>query len=309
MIAFLMRLWIIPVSSLPMSWLHRLSDLLFFVIYRVFAYRTRVVRENLQRCFPAESAEWRLSVEEKFYRHLCDLIFESLKTFTISEGELRQRFVFLTPEASQKYWSEQKNLIGISSHHNSWEWNALSLSIELKHETFGVYKPLASPAWDRLFFESRSRFGIRMIPIRAIRSVLDAPCNRPYLLGLLADQAPHDYSKSFEVPFFGMPTWVTPGPAVIAIQRGALPVYGRVEKVARSRYQWTLEPIEVSEHHIQLARQDAEQVRRIAQAHQLTTEQAVQAIALTAEYTQRIENQIKMAPEFWLWSHRRFKVR
>jgi Kdo2-lipid IVA lauroyltransferase/acyltransferase len=312
-LTLIFRGFVYPISWLPMPVLHVFSDVLKFFLYSVLGYRKSVVVQNLKRCFPQYTSEQVDEVARKFYSHFCDLLMESIKTFTISKSEFLSRFQFRTPDVAQGWFARGENLTGISSHYNSWEWNALALAMELKHTTYGVYKPLANPAWDRLFFESRCRFGIQMIPIKQVRPILDRSTTgatlRPILMGLLSDQAPHDYSKAFQVQFFGEPTWVTPGPAVITLQRGFTPVWGWVRKLGRSRYEWGIDPIVLSEAQIQTAAQDQQQVERISKAHGLTAQQSAHAIALTQEFTSRLEAQIKMAPEFWLWSHRRFKLR
>ena len=139
---YLLIALIYPVSYLPMPILHFFSSCLRFWVYSVFGYRKKVVRENIQKAFPAKSLDEIVRIEKAFYLHLCDLIFESIKTFTISREELKRRFVFKTPEVTERLGS--KSLTGISSHYGNWEWNALALAMEFKQISFGVYKPLNS---------------------------------------------------------------------------------------------------------------------------------------------------------------------
>ncbi len=302
--------WVLwPISKLPMPVLHLLSDGLCFLIYRLLGYRRKTVQENLRLAFPDWSRERLLDVESRFYHHFCDLIFESIKTFTISQSELNRRFIFKNPDVMERLFEQGKSLAGISSHYNSWEWNALTMARDFKHAAFGVYKPLASRAWNDFFLKSRMRFGIKMIAIKEVRGVLEQNRHRPIILGLLSDQAPHDYSKAFQVGFLGVPTWVTAGPAVITIERGFVPVWGWVRKVKRSVYEWGIEVMEITPEQQASAAQDREQVERIARVHGLSLEQAIYGLALTREHVRRLEKEIKMAPEFWLWSHRRWKSR
>lgn len=307
MIRYLLLALILPVSILPMPVLHRLSEALAFIVYRVGGYRKKVVRANLVRAFPEKHLSEILRIEREFYLHLCDLIFESLKTFTISVAEFERRFVFKTPDTARQL--ADRNLTGISSHYNNWEWCALGLSMKVPHIPFCVYKPLNSKSWDDLFFKSRTRFGVRMIPIRAIREVITTTHDRPLLLGLLSDQAPHDYEKAFEVQFLHQQTFVSPGPAVITVQRGYTPIWGWVRKTGRSQYEWGIEEIRISDAQIADAMRDSAQIERIERAHGLSADQAAYGLALSREYTARLEHEIKMAPQFWLWSHRRWKSR
>ena len=81
-------------SILPMRVLYGLSSACYYLVYYVFGYRKAVVKQNLQRAFPNRSERDLKVIGHKFYRHLCDLIFESLKSLTISERELKKRFTY-----------------------------------------------------------------------------------------------------------------------------------------------------------------------------------------------------------------------
>ena len=76
-------LWII--SILPFRILYWISDGLYFIIYTVFGYRKKVVRDNLALTLPHLSIEERLDIEKKSYRHFCDLFLEMAKTMTIRD--------------------------------------------------------------------------------------------------------------------------------------------------------------------------------------------------------------------------------
>ena len=66
-------------SRLPMRVLYALSDCLFPLIYHIARYRRKLVRRQLQECFPQQPAQWHRQVERKFYHFFCDYIVETLK--------------------------------------------------------------------------------------------------------------------------------------------------------------------------------------------------------------------------------------
>ena len=76
---------ILAISYLPYPVLYFISDVLYIVLYKIFGYRKKVVKKNIDNSFPKMSEAERNSIVEEFYRHLWDLIVESLKTFTISK--------------------------------------------------------------------------------------------------------------------------------------------------------------------------------------------------------------------------------
>ena len=299
-------------SLLPFRILHRLSDVGFFVIYYGFGYRKRVVRENLALAFPDKTASERLKIEKLFYRNFTDTLIETVKGFSISEKEIRDRVRFTTPELAKDLWKRQVNVAGISSHLANWEFLAQALALEFGHVCYGVYKPLKSPKMNDAVVASRQRCGIKMIPMKAVRKVIQDHQSqqiRPYLLGLLSDQAPHDYEKAFQVTFLGQPTYVVPGPGILTMQLGLTPIWGWMRRTGRSRFEWGVEELSLDLPEAGFSNEDRAQIGRISRVHGVTEEQAGRALALIQRFSVRLEAQIKMAPQDWLWSHRRWKKR
>ena len=70
-------------SRLPLSVLYLLSDLMFFIGYRVIRYRRNVVLKNLKNSFPEKSDPEIHRIEKDFYHNLCDYPIETLKMMTI----------------------------------------------------------------------------------------------------------------------------------------------------------------------------------------------------------------------------------
>ncbi|MEL6842232.1 MAG: SusF/SusE family outer membrane protein [Bacteroidota bacterium] len=88
---WLLHILVYSLSKLPFWVLYRISDLGFFLVYRVFGYRREVVRHNLALSFPERAKEELLKIEKDYYHHLCDLIVETLKVYTISDRGLAER--------------------------------------------------------------------------------------------------------------------------------------------------------------------------------------------------------------------------
>lgn len=303
-----MKFLLTLVSKLPFFVLHRFSDFLFYVIYFLVGYRKKVVRENLTRSFPRKSLDEIIRIERKFYRNFCDILIETLKNFSISEKEMRERCKLMTPDLAPRWFAAGKSLAGISSHLANWECLALSLSLEFPHQCYGVYKPLSDKKLNDVVVDSRERFGIKMIPIKKVREIVNSTQKKPYLMGLLSDQAPHDYSKAFEFSFLNQKTYVVPGPGILTVEQNLIPVWGWMRRVGRSRFEWGVEEVLVNESEV-LSQDDRDQVTRISKAHSISIEHAKKAFLITREYSRALEKQIEMAPEDWLWSHRRWKSR
>ena len=91
---------ILPISLLPYPLLYFISDFLFLVLYRIIGYRKQVVLTNLKNSFPDKSNLELKEIMTAFYRHFCDIVLESVKSFTISEEQLRKRLIIKIPEFS-----------------------------------------------------------------------------------------------------------------------------------------------------------------------------------------------------------------
>lgn len=305
MIPFLL----VTASRLPFRVLHRFSDLGFLVLYYGLRYRRKVVRENLALAFPEKTPEERLRIEKQFFRNFTDILIESVKAFTLSKRELLDRVRFANPETARALWEQQVNIAGISSHLANWELLAQALSVEFRHQCYGVYKPLSSKKMDDAVVISRERFGIKMIPMRSVRRVMEEHSGRPYLMGLLSDQAPHDYEKAFQVVFLGQPTFVVPGPGILTVKHGLTPIWGWMSRTGRSRFEWGVEVLSLDLPEGGFGPADQAQIERISRVHGVTLEEAGRALALIQRYSQKLEAKIRMAPQDWLWSHRRWKKR
>ena len=79
------------ISYLPFPVLYFISDFLYILLYRIFAYRVKVCRSNIKRALPTKTDAEIKVIEKQFYKHLCDVIVETIKSFTISTKDLKKR--------------------------------------------------------------------------------------------------------------------------------------------------------------------------------------------------------------------------
>ena len=192
----------------------------------------------------------------------------------------------------------------------NWEWLALAGPLTVKHKVLVLYKTLANKKINQIVVTSRERLGSVFITVKGLRTALKQSHERPFFLALLSDQAPHDYSKAFEVPFLNRPTFFVPGPGMFCAQKDLQPVFGWIKRVGRSRYLFRFEALEGRLPVMgDLTSSEQEQVIRVSKANRLSEEDGVKAFAITKKFAERLEAEIKMAPQDWLWSHRRWKIR
>jgi Kdo2-lipid IVA lauroyltransferase/acyltransferase len=284
MSAILYYLFLKPLSLLPLRVLHGISDVLYLVLYRIFGYRKKVVRDNLKRSFPEKTdAELRV-IERKFYSHFCDLVVESVKNFSISEADSQARVKAVNAEEIALLAREGKNIIVAGGHYNNWELWGVAAAKHFEHELVGVYKPLTNQFFDQKMRETRGRFGLSLVPMKDSAAYLTREHQRPVALVLAIDQSPSNPHKCYWTDFLGRDTAVLFGTELFAA-RHALPViFGRMTKIRRGYYEISYEII-------------------TEDGSQLPYGELTQCV------TRALEAQIRETPEFWLWTHKRWKHR
>lgn len=272
-------LW--PLSRLPFPVLYFISDFLFIVM-RVLPYRRKAVLRNLTRSFPDTSPEFIKNTSRKFYAHFCDLIVESFKMFNVSEAELRKRVVFTNPELLQKFYDQNRSVILAGGHYNNWEVYAVACPLYIPHKAIGVYKPLKSDWFDNIMRQSRGQYGLELVSMKATRDIFDSGNSTLITVILGMDQSPSNVYKSYWMTFLNQETGVFFGAERFSKKYNLPVLFGRINKVKRGHY--TFDMIEIT------ANPEKEPYGYI-------TEQVMRLL----------EQDIKTKPEFWLWSHKRWK--
>jgi KDO2-lipid IV(A) lauroyltransferase len=269
-------------SLIPYWLLYRISDLLYFIIYYIAGYRKKTVFKNLHSSFPEKSEQEIVHIAKSFYRHFSDFLMEIVKLMSIPQRSLNKRITVKNPEVFLQLGSEKKNFALVSAHYNNWEM-LNTLPCKMKHILTVIYRPLKNKAADGLSFYMRSRYGAVMVPMENIyrEALKNKAAGKLFCVWFLADQRPPRLSR-FWTMFLNHETAFFEGVEKISRKMDLAVVFMDVQKVRRGHYEASLEILfengsSVSENQITLA------------------------------CVRRIEQVIVKRPEFWLWSHKRFK--
>jgi KDO2-lipid IV(A) lauroyltransferase len=270
------------ISRLPLSFLYLLADGLYVLAAYIVGYRRRVIQENVQNAFPEKTTAEHRTITRQYYRHLANLVVETLKALSISPAELRRRVAVSGEEPVRTYLETGQVVLLATSHLGNWEWSAL-ISRATGFPTDAVYKPLSSPFFDRLMRTIRSRFGVRPIAMQQLVRDVITRRQEPRCIGLLADQASHRPDAAYWVPFLGRETDFFNGPEKMARQFEYPLVFVEMQRAGRGRY------------------------RLVASVLGEPPYAALPPGTLTQRYAERLEAAIRRDPPNWLWSHRRWK--
>lgn len=276
-------LWLISILPFPIFYLF--SDFVYFIIYRVIGYRKKVVRENLALTFPHLNDAERKDIEKKFYKHMCDMFLEMVKTMSMSPEEMEKRFHVTNIDLVLDYAKKGKSVILVASHYASYEW-LLTINPKLGFQGVAVYKKLANPYFDKLVRKIRSKYNTEMIETRNAIPTM-AQNQRDGVLsmyGLASDQSPKLDRIFHSMKFLGIEVPVHTGAEMLAKKYDLAVIMVKVTKVKRGFYEATF---------LSLADDPKE----------------FKDFEITEMYLKEVEKQILEVPEFYLWTHKRWKHR
>lgn len=282
--SLLYGLWY-ALSVLPM-WVHYLlSDLLCVIIYRLVGYRIKVVRKNLRESFPEKSEQELRRVECQFYHWFCDYLAETVKLSTISRRQMRRRMVFKGTEQVDALLEQGRSCAIYLGHYCNWEWvTSLPLWVSPKGQCGQIYHPLENKWFDRMSLRFRQRLGAVCIPMaETLRRLLQyREEGQPVVIGYISDQVPFWNNIHHWCQFLNHDTPVLTGTERLARKTGHAVFYLDIQRVKRGYYEATfklitLEPKTMGEYEI------------------------------TDAYFRMLEASIRRAPQYWLWSHNRWK--
>lgn len=169
-------------------------------------------------------------------------------------------------------------------HYCNWEWiSAMPVYLNGYGVPIQVYHPLKNKSFDLFFARLRTRFHSENVPQLEIFQTLMRykRQNTPTLVGYIADQVPSMNIHLF-VDFLNHDTPVFTGPERISRILNAQMFFGHITRPKRGYYVLKIVPITSS------IKDDP-------------------TFEPTREYFRLLEKNIEEAPQYWLWSHRRWK--
>ena len=270
--------WII--SLIPFWLIYRISDLLYYINF--YWFRKEVVYKNLRLSFPEKSDAEIDRIAIAYYRHFSDFLVESIKCVSMSKRQYAKRFIYKNIEVIRQLEAEKKDFALVCAHYNNWEWLFFFPS-RMIHKFIAIYRPLQNKVVDRLSRYIRGRDNPALVPMEHVyrEALYYRSAKKLYSILFLADQRPPRTSRFWttflnqEVPFFE-------GVEELSRKLGLAVVFMDLRKTRRGHY-------------------EAVFVKLLNNAAQTSENEVL------LRCVHEMENEIKRAPEFWLWSHNRFK--
>lgn len=275
---------LIPLSWLPMWFLYLISSLLSFILEHIIGYRTMVVENNLRNSFPELTEKEIQKIKNKFYKHLADIFLEAFKMLSISKKNLMKRYNCINPEILKPYFDNKQSVLLVSAHYNNWEYMVLSLDMQINHHGIGVGKRMSNKVFGDLMHKKRTRFGTEVCYADNTKETFEhyEKENIPCAYMLLSDQSPNDKHRCYWTRFLNQDTPVIFGAESLAKKYNYPIFYYTVRKLKRGYYSFEISPI-------------------------TDNPQETAYGEITENHLSFLEKSIKENPQYWLWSHKRWK--
>ncbi|MGB0165364.1 MAG: lysophospholipid acyltransferase family protein [Luteibaculum sp.] len=273
-------------GRLPFFIFHGLSNLLFPVLYYFLAYRKDVVLQNLGNSFPEKSPNEIKAIAKNFYKHLADIFLEYIKLLGINGRELKSRLHFHNEDVLLDLQKKNRNIILVMGHYGNWEF---LLGLPFFNEQFNtniafksLYKVQKNKRVDSILYKSRSKHGMGLIPAQDVKQEFANPGPQNQAVIFLADQSPSNSRRAHWTKFLNQDTGILMGTERYAQLFNHAVVYLKMTRLKRGEYEVSFELI--AEHP-----KEWEKGKISEKHHQL------------------LERDIKEAPQYWLWTHKRWK--
>lgn len=275
-------IWLITLLPLPV--LYIISDILYIFAYYIIRYRKKVVFTNLKNAFPLKTKKEIIKIAKGYYLHLCDSLFiETVAMIHMNKEEFKKRYVFKNIEVLEDLYNKGKSICAVFGHYGNWDWST-TLPLYTKYNVYGIYMPIKNPQIDVLVNKLRSKFGAKMIHKQsAARAILNlSQTNEKFITYFIGDQTPSKHEIHYWTKFLNQDTAVFLGTEKIAKKTNQAVVYFDIKKIKRGYYE--VEFIKLFEN-----------------------PKETKDFKITESHLRYLEKKIIEKPEFWLWSHRRWK--
>jgi len=280
---FYIFIWL--VAWLPLRVLYVFSDFFYLIIYYIVGYRKKVARKNIEKSFPEKSKKELRRIERRFFRYFCDLFIETFYEMHMSEKEVLQRMDLGDIDLIMEQYAKGRSIMLMSAHYGNWEWaSAFALKLPEDMQIYNVYKRLNNKKFDNFMLEIRSKFKGQSVEIHnLLRTMVNLRKEgRVSVFGMISDQSPWVGNINHWNTFLNQDTPVITGTEQLAKKFDYPVFYIHIHRVKRGYYKFEYIPVSLEP--------------------TLTSE-----FEISNKYMEILEQKIKAVPEYWLWTHNRWK--
>ena len=196
---------------------------------------------------------------------------------------MKKRYVFKNVEDVHELEKENKSIVLFMGHYASWEW-VFILQKHVNHIGYAVYKQLSNKYFDALVKRIRAKYNSYLITTKeTFPTLIQAKQdNQLTLNGFVFDQSPKLDKAIHWQNFMGKKVPVHVGAEILAKRLDMTTLFLKVKKIKRGYYEATIMDI-------------------------IKDPNIMEDFKITDAYLKHVEDEILEAPEFYLWTHKRWK--
>lgn len=274
--------WVRGPAALPMPVLYALCGGLAWFLRVVLRFRSRVTRDNLRRAFPDMDARQLRRIAIANYRHFGEMAAEMIAATRMSREELLSRVEIRNLQLPREWLARGRPVLLLASHQSNWDWGLYAMAAALGYPVDVAYKPMKSQPADRVLSAMRRRWGVNLVPAKALLADLLQRRREVRAIAMLADQSPRTSEHQRWLPFLGRDTAFYDGPEQMARAVRYDAIYVSLRRARRGHYVAECLPL-------------AEGAAALAPGE------------FTERYARLVEKDVRSAPAEWTWGHRRWK--
>ncbi len=281
--------WMVETTARFPKVMYTFIQMLCIILFHVLGYRKRVIRQNLENAFPEKQKTQIRQIHHQYVQVIIKYISEAFMVFGDPNKDMKHTCIVHQNNDWNTCFLEPGSTIVMASHFGNWETNVVLLPEFSSKKVVGFYKPLQHKGFDRLLHLYRSRYGLKLVSIEQTFRYMAKHIHEDIAYIFLADQGPFNLNGAHWNQFLHQKT----------------PWYNGAEKLARRLqlpvYYLSQAPISAQKP-ITEAGWYRLGVKLISTKTNITEEGEI-----TEKYSRILEQEIQHAPQYWLWSHRRWK--
>ncbi len=284
----LIRKIMVAGSRIPRKTLTLLAHPIGTFWYAADRYHRKIALNNMMNAFSSEmTASQCRSVVRKNFIQLTRVALELPSLCRLNRRNVESYVEFSGVANLRDALSKGTGVLFLSAHLGNWELMALAVPLYFNFPVHVLVRPLDHKPLDTTLTEIRSRTGNRILDKNNSAQYIRKLLRHNQLVAILLDQNASWYDGVY-VPFFGRTACTNRGLALLAIRYGAtvLPAFNIRQK--DGRYKIMFDPV------VELVR---------------TGDFTRDVVENTRKFNEIIERYIRMAPDNWLWVHRRWRIK
>jgi KDO2-lipid IV(A) lauroyltransferase len=207
------------ITKIPRHLIINSGKLLGLLFYSLAIPHRRLVRRNLQFCYPEWSAKEIRELSRRIFMNFGITLVEMLQCTFLSHEEVLNALRVEGEENFNKAFKSNRGIVIVSAHMGNWEVGL--------HITNYYGKPMLGVAaktrygWaDILLSRSRNRLGNTIIDKKGALPKITEGLRRGEVIGMLIDQSRRKHGV--EVTFFGRKATASPAAALLALRCNSL---------------------------------------------------------------------------------------